>query len=100
MPKSEPKKQRPQREQAVALHYDQQRGSAPKVVASGQGELAKKIIAAAEAAGVNIVQDPDLLEVLGRVPVGEEIPPELFQAVAEILAFVYRINGRFAAEKS
>lgn len=81
--------------QAVALHYDHEAGSAPKVTASGKGELAKKILAAAEAAGVDVVQDPDLLEVLGWVPLGEEIPPELFQAVAEILAFIYRINGRY-----
>jgi len=86
-------------EQAVALHYDHQPGSSPKVVASGQGHLARKIIAAAEAAGVDIVQDPDLLEVLGRVPIGEEIPSELFQAVAEILAFVYRINGRYGVTR-
>jgi len=86
-------------EQAVALHYDHQPGSSPKVVASGQGHLARRIIEAAEAAGVDIVEDPDLLEVLGRVPVGEEIPPELFKAIAEILAFVYRINGRYAVAK-
>jgi len=86
--------------QAVALRYDKEVSSAPKVTATGQGEIAKKIIAAAQAAGVDIVQDPDLLEVLGRVPIGEEIPPELFQAVAEILAFVYRVNGRYAAAKS
>ncbi len=85
-------------EQAVALHYDHRPGAAPKVSATGKGEVARRIIAAAEAAGVDIVQDPDLLEVLGRVPVGEEVPPELFQAVAEILAFIYRINGRYAAD--
>ncbi len=94
------KKPKRHQEQAVALHYDHDAGSAPKVVASGQGLLAQRIIAAAEAAGVNIVQDPDLLEVLGRVPVGEEIPPELFQAVAEVLAFIYRINGRYAVSQS
>ncbi len=82
--------------QAVALHYDHDPKSTPKVVAMGRGDLAQQIIAAAEAAGVDIVQDPDLLEVLGRVPVGEDIPAELFQAVAEILAFIYRINGRYA----
>ena len=85
-----------ERLQAVALHYDHHPEATPKVVAMGRGDLAQQIIAAAEAAGVNIVQDPDLLEVLGRVPVGEDIPPELFQAVAEILAFIYRINGRYA----
>ncbi len=86
--------------QAVALRYDREVSAAPKVTASGQGEIAKKIIEAAKEAGVDIVQDPDLIEVLGRVPIGEEIPPELFQAVAEILAFIYRINGRYAASKS
>jgi len=86
--------------QAVALRYDKEVGAAPKVTASGQGEIAKRIIDAANEAGVDIVQDPDLIEVLGRVPIGEEIPPELFQAVAEILAFIYRVNGRYAAANS
>ncbi len=85
--------------QAVALHYDRHPESTPKVVATGHGDLAQQIIAAAEAAGVDIVQDPDLLEILGRVPAGEDIPPELFEAVAEILAFIYRINGRYACEE-
>lgn len=85
------------REQAVALNYDHRPGSAPRVVASGRGEIAKKIIAAAHQAGVEIVEDADLLEVLGKVPVGQEIPPVLFQAVAEILAFVYQANNGYAA---
>ncbi|MBW6510116.1 MAG: EscU/YscU/HrcU family type III secretion system export apparatus switch protein [Desulfuromonadales bacterium] len=84
---------------AIALHYDHKPLATPKVVAAGQGDLAQRIIAAAKAAGVDIVEDPDLLEVLGRVPVGEDIPPELFQAVAEILAFLYRVNGRFGVEE-
>jgi flagellar biosynthesis protein len=83
--------------QAIALNYDRQGGGAPKVVASGRGELAKKILTAARHAGVDIVEDPDLLEVLAKVPVGQEIPPQLFQAVAEILAFVYQANNRYAA---
>lgn len=87
-------------EQAVALHYDHLPGTSPKVAATGRGEMARRIVAAAEAAGVDIVEDPDLLEVLGRVPVGEDIPPELFQAVAEILAFIYRINGRYAGSNA
>lgn len=82
-------------EQAVALLYDSAKSTAPKVVASGRGALAAKIIEKARESGVQIVEDPDLLEVLGRIPVGEEIPMELYQAVAEILAFVYRVNGRF-----
>ena len=86
--------------QAVALNYEQQSGGAPKVVASGRGEIAQKILAAARQAGVDIVEDPDLLEVLGKVPVGQEIPPQLFQAVAEVLAFVYQANNRFAARSN
>ena len=86
--------------QAVALHYDSRPESTPKIIATGRGGLAQQIIAAAEAAGVDIVQDPDLLEILGRVPAGEDIPAELFQAVAEILAFIYRINGRYAMAES
>lgn len=81
---------------AVALHYDPQPLATPSVVAAGQGGVARQILAAARAAGVDIVEDPDLMEVLGRLPVGEDIPPELFQAVAEILAFLYRINGRYS----
>ena len=84
-------------DRAVALHYDHQPGSAPKVVASGCGEVAQKIIVLARQAGVDIVEDADLLEVLAKVPIGQEIPAALFQAVAEILAFVYQANNRFAA---
>lgn len=82
--------------QAVALRYDRHPASTPEIVASGRGDLAQQIISAAREAGIDVVQDPDLLEVLGRIPVGEEVPAELFQAVAEILAFIYRVNGRYA----
>ncbi|NOY13697.1 MAG: flagellar biosynthesis protein FlhB [Deltaproteobacteria bacterium] len=85
---------------AVALRYDHEAGATPKVTATGQGEVARRIIEAAQAAGVDIVEDADLLEILGRVPIGEDIPPELFQAVAEILAFIYRINGRYSVSTS
>ena len=85
--------------QVVALNYDRQAGGAPKVVAAGKGEIAQKILAAARHAGVEIVEGADLLEVLGKVPIGQEIPPQLFQAVAEILAFVYQANNRYAAHQ-
>ena len=80
---------------AVALRYAPERSGAPRVTASGSGRTADRIIALAREAGVDLVEDPDLLEVLARVPVGEQIPAELFQAVAEILAFVYRVSRRF-----
>lgn len=83
------------RETAVALRYDEQKSIAPEVVASGRGVVARNIIASAEKAGVFIKQDPDLVELLARVPVGEELPPELYQTVAEVLAFVYSVNTKF-----
>jgi flagellar biosynthesis protein len=77
---------------AVALIYDRQKSGAPMVKASGQGEPAKKILTEAEKAGIPIHEDPDLLEVLAGVPLGDEIPAALYQAVAEILAFIYKLN--------
>jgi len=80
---------------AVALHYEESSEAAPHIVASGSGDLAEQILTTARRAGVDIVEDPDLMEVLGRIPVGSTIPAELFEAVAEILVFLYRLNGRY-----
>ncbi|WP_051553519.1 EscU/YscU/HrcU family type III secretion system export apparatus switch protein [Desulfobulbus elongatus] len=84
---------------AVALLYDPKKGDAPKVVASGANLIAEKIIATAAAAGVHIKEDPDLVEVLAKIPVGEEIPAELYQTIAEVLAFVYTVNNRYKTAK-
>jgi len=80
---------------AVAITYDESDGSAPKVIASGKGFIAEKIIETAEKAGIHIQQDPNLVELLAKVDIGEEIPVELYQTVAEVLAFVYRVNENF-----
>ncbi|MDO3378018.1 EscU/YscU/HrcU family type III secretion system export apparatus switch protein [Geoalkalibacter halelectricus] len=85
---------------AAALHYDGSGGRAPVVVASGRGAVAERILEKAREAGVQVVEDPDLIEILAQVPVGEEIPEELYQAVAEILAFVYRMNERYKNVKN
>lgn len=85
---------------AVALHYDAEKGTAPRVAAVGAGPMAERILALAQEAGVDLVEDPDLIEVLARLPVGESIPPELFQAVAEILIFIYQMNQEYAEEFS
>jgi len=82
--------------QAVAILYDEKHaGAAPRVVASGKGFLAEKIVATAKEAGIHIHEDPNLLELLAKVPVGREIPVELYQTVAEVLAFVYQVNEKF-----
>jgi len=82
-------------EKAVAIGYDKEKADAPRVIASGKGVLAQKIIETAKEAGIHIQEDPDLLEILSKVPVGEEIPVELYQTIAEVLAFVYQVNDRF-----
>lgn len=79
---------------AVAMQYEAARCEAPEVVASGRGRLAEQIIALAKAHGVPIKHDPDLVEALAELDVGEVIPPELYAVVAEVLVFVYRVNAK------
>lgn len=73
--------------QAIALAYDPQE-DAPKVIASGKGVLAERIIEKAQEANVPVHQDNKLAETLSRLEIGEMIPPELYEVVAEILVFV------------
>lgn len=73
---------------AVALKYEAPH--APKVVAAGRGFVGEKIIAAAEAHGVPIEKNPALAEALSTIELDEEIPEQLYLAVAEILAFLLR----------
>ncbi|MFV0436191.1 MAG: EscU/YscU/HrcU family type III secretion system export apparatus switch protein [Desulfopila sp.] len=87
---------RTQPKRAVAIIYDETLpGSAPRVVAGGRGLVAERIINTAREAGVHIHEDPNLVELLARVPTGEQIPVELYQTVADVLAFVYQVNERF-----
>jgi flagellar biosynthesis protein len=81
------------RKVAVALGYNHERDSAPKVLAAGQGEMARLIEAAAEASGVPIHQDHPLAQALVRLEVGSQIPPELYRAVAAVLAFLYNLEA-------
>ncbi|HEB68206.1 MAG TPA: flagellar biosynthesis protein FlhB [Desulfobulbus sp.] len=80
---------------AVALSYDEKKAAAPQVLASGSGLVAETIIERAKEAGIHIQENPDLVELLAKVPIGEQIPPELYQTIAEVLAFVYSVNDRF-----
>jgi len=84
---------------AVALKYKIHEDNAPKVVAKGRGVLARKIIEVAREHGIPIRDDPDLVEVLLKLDLNEEVPPELYQIVAEILAFVYRMSERRGSEE-
>lgn len=80
------------RDKAVALRYKRGKDQAPKLTAKGQGKLAEKIIAIARARNIPIREDKALLDALYRLDINKEIPEELYQVVAEILAFVYRMN--------
>ena len=91
---------KPHRAVAVALHYDPDQPELPKVTASGRGAVAEQILQLAFANGVKVRTDPDLAEVLAAVEVDSVIPLEAFVAVAEILAYVYRANGRAAPPPS
>jgi flagellar biosynthetic protein FlhB len=80
---------------AVALRYDTAAGGAPRVVAKGTDEVAARIREAARSAGVPVLSRPPLARALHKlVPEGQEIPPKLFHAVAEVLAYVYRLRDR------
>lgn len=79
---------------AVAIRYQPlDESTAPKVVASGRGWIAEKILEAAFAHGIRVREDADLAEILAAVDLDEEIPVEAFIAVAEILRYVYAANG-------
>ena len=78
---------------AVALRYERADMPAPRVAAKGAGELAQRILALAREHDVPVRTDPDLLELLAACDLGAEIPAELYQAVAELLAFLQRLNA-------
>ena len=77
---------------AVALHYD--RSGTPRVVAKGRGSLGAKIIEVAKAHDIPIEENEVLAGALSNVELGDEIPAELYKAVAEVLIFVLRLSGR------
>ena len=82
---------------AVALKHDPARADAPRVVAQGRGRAAEQILELAFAHGVKVRADADLAQVLALLDLDSPIPLEAFAAVAEILIYVYRANGRLAA---
>jgi flagellar biosynthesis protein len=80
----------PRRPRAAALHYGGE--GAPRVVAAGEGHVAERILAHARDAGVPVHDDPALAEALGALAVGQEVPEELWLAVAEVLAWAYALE--------
>lgn len=80
------------RAKAAAVQYDQKTDDAPKLVASGEGYIAERIIEIARQADVPVVEDAALVSALLVLELGEEIPGELYEAVAKVLAFVYKLD--------
>ncbi len=84
---------------AVALSYDPNEDGAPKVIASGKGAVAERIIEKAKESNVPIHEDDKLADTLSRLEIGEMIPPELYEIVAEILVFVDAMDKIKAKQK-
>lgn len=77
---------------SVALAYSPETDKAPKVIASGRGEIAQRIVDIAAEHGIHIHEDPDLVEALSQLDLDDEIPVDLYIVISEILAFVYSLN--------
>ena len=78
--------------QAAALRYAQGKDSAPRLMAKGRGAVADRILEIARRNGIPIREDRELVQVLASLDLYQEIPPELYKAVAEILVFLYSLN--------
>lgn len=87
-----PDREQPPRRRATALRYEPG-GRAPEVVATGAGLVADRILAAAREAGVPVRHDPALAEALAALDLGDEVPPVMWTAVAETLAWAYRLDA-------
>lgn len=87
------------RRRAVALRYDEDNESAPRVLAKGHGDIAERIIALAQEHGIPLHEDRDLVRLLGVLDLDIEVPPQLYRALAEVLAHVYRANSRLAEQR-
>lgn len=83
---------------AVALFYDGE--SAPRLSAKGNDEIAEKILAIAAEHDIPVREEPELVNVLSTLQLGDEIPKELYVAIAEIIAFAYMLKGKKPATTS
>jgi flagellar biosynthesis protein len=87
------RKDEPERRRATALRYEQGQ-RAPQVVATGAGLVADRILAAAREAGIPVRHDPALAEALAALELGADVPEALWKAVAEALAWAYRLDAQ------
>lgn len=85
--------------QAVAIKYDMEKDAAPKIIASGKGVVAENILKAAEENEIKLHHDERLVKELIQFKVGTEIPPELYEIVAQILVFVENVDKEKALKR-
>lgn len=87
-------KEKPKRQTAVALKESEELGYAPTISAAGRGKIAEKILQLAFENGIKVREDSALAEMLAAIEIDSPIPSEAFMAVAEVLSYVYRANGK------
>jgi len=87
-------------QEAAALRYDPERDSAPNVAAAGRGAVAQRIVELARGAGVPVYKDEKLARALSQLRVGEQIPQELYQVVAEVLAYIARMDSGYGKARN
>lgn len=82
----------------VVLKYDTKKGKAPQITGFGKGQIAEKILQVAEENKIPFYEDSSLVELLSKLSINSEIPPSLYNVVAEVLSFVYKLD-RLAKRK-
>lgn len=90
-----PKNRKKEIKHAAALRYSPETDSAPKIIATGKGIVAEKIIEKAKDSDIPVYQDSNLAKTLSALGIGEEIPPEIYEVVAEILIFIGSVDKSY-----
>ncbi len=79
-------------QKAVALKYDMQQDTAPRVIAKGRGHVAEHILETAQKNSIPVYQNKSLVSMLMALEIDREIPPELYKTIAEVMAYVYKMD--------
>ena len=83
------------RKEAIALSYNAENNNSPTVIAKGKGKIADNILEKAAQNDIPVYEDKNLIELLGNLDLNESIPEELYEAVAEVFAFIYRLDRNY-----
>ena len=94
-----PKRKADEPKMAAAIRYDAAKDDAPRLTAKGKGHVAERIIELARRHDIPIRSDRALIQILSKLDLDQQIPPELYRAVAEILAFVYQANEKYREQQ-